>query len=96
MIDMFGVCRDRGGDALRGKHLALYVSATAADGERAVFALAELDPGFRTEVPIVTARCNGHALDAKDGQLRVIAPGERRPTRWVRQLTALDVLRAPD
>ena len=93
MLAGVGVAR---GDTLRGKQLALYVRASAADGYRAVFALAELDPGFRTDVPIVSARCDGHALDANDGPLRIVVPGDLRPARWVRQLTALDVLSAAD
>jgi Oxidoreductase molybdopterin binding domain len=83
------------GEALRGKNLTLYVRAGAADGYHAVFALAELDPGFRSEVPIVTARCDDKPLDAKDGPLRIVVPGDKRPARWVRQLNALDVLAAP-
>ena len=82
------------------KHCAARTSrctcaSSAADGYRAVFALAELDPGFRGDVPIITASCDGKALDAKDGPLRLVVPGEKRPARWVRQVTAIDVLRAP-
>ncbi|MGH8123076.1 MAG: hypothetical protein ACREPT_09945 [Rudaea sp.] len=95
VIDVLGAIGVAGGESLRGKNLALYVRASAADGYRAVFALAELDPDLRSDVPIVTARCDGKTLDVKDGPLRLIVPGEKRPARWVRQLTALDVLRAP-
>jgi len=96
LIDVLASVGVPRGDALRGKQLALYVRASAADGYRAVFALAELDPEFRAEVPIVAARCDGHALVTSDGPLRIVAPGDLRPARWVRQLTALDVLRAAD
>jgi len=34
-------------------------------------------------------------LAAKDGPFRVVAPGEKRPARWIRQVTAIDLLRAP-
>lgn len=95
LIDVVGSVGAANGEALRGKNLALYVRVSGADGYRAVFALAELDPGFRSDVPIVTASCDGHALDAKDGPFRIVVPGEKRPARWVRQVTAIDVLRAP-
>ena len=95
LIDVLGSVGVVQGEALRGKNLALYVRAGAADGYHAVFALAELDPGFRSDVPIVTARCADKPLDAKDGPLRIVVPGDKRPARWVRQLTALDVLAAP-
>src|SRR5262249_32137868 len=95
LIDVLGSVGAPSGEALRGKALALYARVSPADGYRAVFALAELDPGFRADVPIVTASCGGHALDAKDGPFRLVVPGEKRPARWVRQVTAIDLLRAP-
>jgi hypothetical protein len=95
LIDVLGAVGAASGEALRGKHLALYARISAADGYRAVFALAELDPGFRNDVPIVTASCDGKALEAKDGPFRLVVPGEKRPARWVRQVTAIDLLRAP-
>jgi len=95
LIDVLGTVGAASGEALRGKSLALYARISAADGYRAVFALAELDPAFRTDVAIVTASCDGHALDAKDGPFRLVVPGEKRPARWVRQVTAIDLLRSP-
>ena len=95
LIDVLAQAGVASGEALRGKNLALYARVSAADGYRAVFALAELDPGFRDNVPILTHQCNGNALDAKDGPFRLVTPGEKRPARWVRQVTAIDVLRAP-
>jgi hypothetical protein len=95
LIDVLGAVGAVSGEALRGRNLALYVRISAADGYRAVFALAELDPGFRNDVPIVTASCDGKALEAKDGPFRLVVPGEKRPARWVRQVTAIDLLRAP-
>ena len=95
LIDVLAQAGVASGEALRGKNLALYARVSAADGYRAVFALAELDPGFRDNVPILTHLCNRKTLDTKDGPLRIIVPGEKRPARWVRQVTAIDVLRAP-
>ena len=93
LIDVVDPSATASGDKLRGKNLALYVRASAADGYRAVFSFAELDPGLGgTDAPIVSASCDGHALDPKDGPLRIVAPRDKRPARWVRQLTALDVL----
>jgi hypothetical protein len=95
LIDVLAKVGTPSGEALRGKNLALYVRVSAADGYRAVFSLAELDSGMRDAVPIVTASCNGGPLEAKDGPFRLVVPGEKRPARWVRQVTAIDVLRAP-
>ena len=95
LIDLLGKVGAPSGDSLRGKALALYVRVVAADGYRAVFSLAELDRGMRDAVPIVTASCDGEPLDLKDGPFRLIVPGEKRPARWVRQVTTIDLLRAP-
>ncbi|QBB69769.1 molybdopterin-binding protein [Pseudolysobacter antarcticus] len=83
------------GEAIRGKNLALYVRISAADGYRAVFALAELDAQFRSDQVILADSHDGKSMDAKEGPFRIIASGDQRPARWVRQVTAIDLLRAP-
>jgi hypothetical protein len=95
LIDVLAAAGAPHGDKLRGGNLALYVRVSAADGYRAVFALAELDPALRDDIAIVTDRCDGAPLDAKDGPFRLVVPGEKRPARWVRQVMAIDLLRAP-
>jgi hypothetical protein len=64
----------------------------AADGYRVVFALAEVDPAFATREIIVADRRDGKPMDAKEGPLRIVAPGDKRPARWVRQVTTLRVI----
>lgn len=83
------------GDKLRGRNLALYVRVGAADGYRAVYSLAELDPALHDGAVILADRRDGRALDAKEGPFRLVAPGDKRPARWVRQVTAIDLLAAP-
>ncbi len=83
------------GEALRGKALALFVRVSGRDGYQAVYSLAELDPAMHDNVPILTARCDGSALDEKDGPFRIVYPGEKRPARWVRQVLTVELLRAP-
>ncbi len=95
LIDVLAAAGAPSGDKLRGKNLTLYVRISAADDYHAVFALAELDPGFRDDVAVITSRCDGAPLDAKDGPFRLVVPGDKRPARWVRQVTAIDLLRAP-
>jgi hypothetical protein len=95
LIDVVAAVGAPSGEKLRGKNLALYVRVSAADGYRAVFALAELDPAMRDAVPIVSASCEGAPLDAKEGPFRIVVPGEKRPARWVRQVTQIDLLSAP-
>lgn len=83
------------GDVLRGANLMLYLRIGATDGYQVVYALAELDPGFRDARVILADTRDGKPLDAKEGPFRIIAAGEKRPGRWVRGVNAIDVLRAP-
>jgi hypothetical protein len=39
-------------------------------------------------------RCDGKPLSAQEGPLRIVVPGEKRHSRWVRQVVALRIGRA--
>jgi DMSO/TMAO reductase YedYZ molybdopterin-dependent catalytic subunit len=82
------------GPALRGPALATYVLCAAADGYRVVFALAELDSAFTDDLVIIATRKDGQPLSAHEGPARIVAPGEHRPARWIRQLTSITVHQA--
>ena len=83
------------GAALRGKNLAVYVLAEAADGYRAVYALAEFDADFTDRIILIADRRDGQALSEKEGKLRIVVPGETRPARWLRELVSIGLKRAP-
>ena len=83
------------GENLRGKSLATYIVAEAEDGYRVVFSLAELDSGITDSDLIVADTMDGSPLGEKVGPLRIVAPHEKRPARWVRMLKSLTVLNAP-
>jgi hypothetical protein len=79
------------GDKLRGPRLTEALLVEGADGYRVVFALVEVDPAFATREIILADKRNGKPLDAKEGPLRIVAPGDKRPARWVRQVTWLRI-----
>jgi DMSO/TMAO reductase YedYZ molybdopterin-dependent catalytic subunit len=83
------------GEQLRGPAVATYVLADAADKYRAVFSLAELDPGIQDSEVIVADTMDGTPLGAKQGPFKLVAPHDKRPARWVRMLTSITVARAP-
>ena len=83
------------GRTLRGPALAQYLMVEASDGYRVLFALTEFDPDFTDDVVIVADKVNGQPLAADDGPWRLIVPREKRGARWVRQVTALRVKKAP-
>ena len=79
------------GDKLRGPRLTEVLMVDAADHYQVVFALAEIDPAFATREIILADKRDGKPLDAKEGPFRIVAPGDKRPARWVRQVTGLRV-----
>ncbi len=82
------------GEALRGPAMTTYVLAGAADGYQVVFSLAELDSGIVDSEVIVADTMDGTPLGNKLGPLRLVAPHEKRPARWVRMLRSITVVRA--
>lgn len=81
------------GDALRGDAVASYVVAHAADGYRAVYALAELDNAFVKNDVLVADTADGKPLFAYQGPWRLVAPRDQRGARSVRMLDRLEVVR---
>jgi len=80
------------GDSLRGPRLTEVVLATAADGYKVSFALAELDPAFATREIILADKRDGKPLAPKEGPFRIVAPGDKRLARWIRQVTELKIV----
>jgi DMSO/TMAO reductase YedYZ molybdopterin-dependent catalytic subunit len=82
------------GTSPRDTRNTLYVTVTAADGYRVVFALAELDPGFSDRTVLLADRRVGQPLTSREGPLRIVVPGEKLHARWVREVQSLDLERA--
>lgn len=84
------------GESLRGTKLTQLLLVSAADGYRVVFALPELDAGFRDRTVLLADRRDGKPLSAQEGPYRLVVPDERRAARWVRQLTRIELRSALD
>jgi hypothetical protein len=82
------------GDALRGPRMTEVLLVEAADGYKVAFALAETDPAFAAREIILADKRDGKPLDAKEGPFRIVAPGDKRPARWIRQVINLKVISA--
>ena len=95
LADLLKLAGAAQGEQLRGTAMATYVLVEAADGYRVVFSLAELDPGIEDSNVLVADKVDGHALDGKIGPLRLIAPLDKRPARWVRMVQSIRVISAP-
>jgi hypothetical protein len=82
------------GDSLRGPRMSDVLLVEALDGYRVVFALAEVDPAFATREIILADKRDGKSLDAREGPWRIVAPGDKRPVRWIRQVVTLKIISA--
>jgi hypothetical protein len=79
------------GDALRGPTLTETLLVEAADGYKVVFAVAEFDPAFSDRQIILADKRDGKPLAGKEGPFRIVAPGDKRPARWIRQVASMKV-----
>jgi hypothetical protein len=80
------------GDTMRGPRMTQVILMEATDGYKVVFAVAEFDPAFTSRKIILADKRDGKTLDAKEGPFRIVAPGDKRPARWIRQVTTLKVI----
>ncbi|WP_263409694.1 molybdopterin-binding protein [Terriglobus tenax] len=78
------------GEKLRGKLYLLGVIAEGADHYRVLYSLAETDPANHTGDVLIADQVDGKPID-KDGAFKLISTEEKRPARWVRNLTAITV-----
>jgi hypothetical protein len=82
------------GDKFHNTAASYYLVVEAKDGYRAVFAWAELDSSFMDKAVYLVTKRDGKPLSEKDGPFQLVAPGEKRAARWVRQVTALTIRQA--
>lgn len=93
LADVLHLAGAPAGKTIHGEVLAEALVATAADGYRAVYALPEIDPDFAPQVILLADRRDGQPLDASHGPYQVIVPLEKKPARWVRQVTGFEVVK---
>jgi hypothetical protein len=80
-------------DKPRGKDLRLYVVAEGSDLYEVVYSLGEVTPDVHDGTVLVADSEDGKPL-GNDGPFKMVATGEKRPARWVRNLVAIRVLTA--
>jgi len=77
----------------RGKDFKFYLVAAGSDGYEVVYGIGEVTPDVHEATVIVADTENGKPL-ADDGPLKMVATGEKRPARWVRNLVSIRVMAA--
>ncbi len=68
-----------------------YVLVRARDGYKAIFALAEIDPALSSQMILLADTKDGQPLTAAEGPWRIVVAADKRPARWVRQVTTISV-----
>lgn len=71
-----------------------YLVVDAADGYKAVFAWAELDPSFTDPKVYLVTKRDGKPLADTEGPFRLVVPGDKRGGRAVHQVTGLTLKQA--
>lgn len=84
------------GDGARKKVLISYLLITAADNYKVIYALPEIDPALMDKTVILADQVDGKPLPAAVGPYQVIATGEKKHARWIRQVKDIKLVTAND
>jgi hypothetical protein len=79
------------GEKVKGRLFMIAIIAEGTDSYRVLYSLAEVDPAIHTGDVIVADSVDGRKL-GKDGVFKIVSTEERRPARWVRNLTEISVV----
>ena len=79
------------GEKLRGTLLAQVVLVTARDGYQVAYGIAELDAAFTDQIVLLADRRDGKPLLPDTGPWQIIVPNDKRPARWIRQVSRIEV-----
>jgi hypothetical protein len=79
------------GEQVKGELLLTGIIAEGTDKYEVLYALAEVDPSIHAGDVLVADSVNDHKLD-KDGAFKMVSTQEKRPARWVRNLTSITVI----
>lgn len=79
------------GPQLRGENMTKYLLVKSGDGYEVLFSLPELDSTFANRVIILADKMDGNPLPAGKGPFRIVVPGEKKPARWIWEVTTMTV-----
>lgn len=80
------------GNELRGENLTKYILIKASDGYEVIFSLPEVDPEFTDQNILLALQVDGKFLPPGEGPFRIIAPSDKRPARWIREVSAIKIV----
>jgi hypothetical protein len=88
LLAKFGITLENGG---AHKVYHTYVKAEGTDKYWVLYSASELEPELHTWDSLVAITVDGHPI-VEEGEFRMISGGERRPARWVNNLSALTLV----
>jgi len=56
-----------------------------------MFTLAEIDPLFASTSIIIATSVDGKSLPENNGPFQIIAPGDKKHGRWIRQVQSIEL-----
>ena len=71
-----------------------YLRAEGTDKYYVLYSGSEVEPTMHNAEVIVAITLNGKPL-ADDGQFKLVASGDKRPARWVRNLSSISLVAVP-
>jgi hypothetical protein len=92
LADLLGKAGVPLGESVRGKLFMTGIVAQGMDNYSVLYSLAEVDPSIHTGDVIVADMLDGQKL-GKDGAFKMISSEEKRPARWVRNLSSITVVK---
>ena len=91
LVDLLAKVNVPIGEKVRGKLFLTAVIAEGTDKYSVLYALAEVDPSIHTGDVLVADMMDGQKL-GKDGMFKMVSTEEKRPARWVRNLSEISVI----
>ena len=64
----------------------------APDGYKIIFAVTEINPEFAAREIVLADQREGKTLHAEESPLRIVVAGDKRPARWIRQVTTFRLI----
>ncbi len=80
-------------DKPHGKDFKLYLVAEGSDGYQVVYSVSEVNPDVHDGTVLVADSMDGRPI-TENGPVQLVATGEKRPARWVRNLISIRVMAA--
>ena len=73
-----------------GKDFRFYLVAEGSDGYKVVYSVGEVTPDIHDGTVLIADSMDGKPI-GNNGPLQLVATGEKRPARWVRNLVSIRV-----